>query len=69
MVERADAYRREQEAKAEKIAEMREAVRTAKSEVARRQGELERAEAARKSWRAEWTTAVAEIDLQCDDKR
>ena len=43
MVERADAYRREQEAKAEKIAEMREAVRTAKSEVARRQGELERA--------------------------
>ena len=68
MVERADAYRREQEAKAEKIAGMREAVRTAKSEVARRQGELERAEAARKSWQAEWATAVAEIDLQCDDK-
>ncbi len=34
-VERADVYRREQEAKAEKIVEMREAVRTAKSEVAR----------------------------------
>ena len=68
MVERADAYRREQEAKAEKIVEMREAVRTAKSEVAGRQGELERAEAERKSWQADWAKAVAAIDLQCDDK-
>ena len=68
MVERADAYRREQEAKAEKIIEMREAVRTAKSEVARRQGELERAEEERESWQADWAKAVAAIDLQCDDK-
>ena len=68
MVERADAVRREQEAKAEKIVEMREAVRTAKSEVARRQGELERAEAERKSWQADWAKAVAAIALQCDDK-
>ena len=68
MVERADAYRREQEAKAEKITEIREAVRTAKFEVARRQGELERAEAERKSWQADWAKAVAAIDLQCDDK-
>lgn len=68
MVERADAYRREQGAKAEKIVEMREAVRTAKSEVARRQGELEKAEAERKSWKADWAKAVAAIDLQCDDK-
>ena len=67
-VERADAFRREQEAKEEKIVEMREAVRTAKSEVARRQGELERAEAERKSWQADWTKAVAAIELQCDDK-
>ena len=67
-VERADAYRREQEAKAEKIVEMREAVRTTKSEVVRRQGELERAEAERKSWQADWAKAVAAIDLQCDDK-
>ena len=68
MVERADAYRREQETRAEKIIEMREAVRTAKSEVTRRQGEMERAEAERKSWQADWATAVAAIDLQCDDK-
>ena len=68
MVERADAYRMEQEAKAEKIVEMREAVRTTKSEVARRQGELERAEAERKNWQADWAKAVAAIDLQCDDK-
>ena len=67
-VERADAYRREQEAKAEKIVEMRETVRTAKSEVVRRQGELERAEAERKSWQADWAKAVAAIDLQRDDK-
>ena len=68
MVERADGYRRDQEAKAEKIVEMREAVRTAKSEMARRQGVLERAEAERKSWQADWAKAVAAIDLQCDDK-
>ena len=68
MVERADAYRMEQEAKAEKIVEMREAVRTTKSEVARRQGDLERAEAERKNWQADWAKAVAAIDLQCDDK-
>ena len=68
MVERADAYRREQEAEAEKSVEMREAVRTAKSEVARRQGELERAEAERKSWQSDWAKAVAAIDLQCDAK-
>lgn len=68
MVERADAYRREQEAKAEKIVEIREAVRMAKSEVGRRQRELKRAEAEQKGWQADWTKAVAAIDLQSDDK-
>ncbi len=68
MVERADAYRREQEAKAEKIVEMREAVRTAKSEVARRQGDLEKAEAERESWQADWAQAVGAIDLHGDNK-
>ncbi|MAN62597.1 MAG: DNA double-strand break repair Rad50 ATPase, partial [Parvibaculum sp.] len=68
MVERADAYRREQEAKAEKIVELCEAVRAAKSEVARRQGELTKAQAERESWQADWAKAVAAIDLQCDDK-
>ena len=68
LVERADAYRREQEAKAEKIFEMREAVRSAKSEVARRRGELARVEEERKTWQEDWTKAVKAIDLQCDDK-
>ena len=68
MVERADAYRREQEAKAEKVVERREAVRTAKYEVARRQGELTKVEAEQESWQADWAKAVAAIDLQCDDK-
>ena len=68
LVERADAYRREQEAKAEKIVEMREAVRTARSELSRRQGELEKAEADRESWQVYWSEAVAAIELKCDDK-
>ena len=69
MVERVDGYRREQEAKAEKIVEMRKAVRTAKSEVVvRRQGKLEKAEADQERWQADWAKAVAAIDLQCDDK-
>lgn len=67
MVERADAYRREQEAKAEKIVETREAVRTAKSEVAQRQGELEKAEAERENWQSDWAKAVATINLKADD--
>ena len=68
MVERADAYRREEEGKAEKIVEMREAVREARSEVARRQGDLEKAEAERKSWQADCAKAVAALGLECDDK-
>lgn len=68
MVERADAYRREQEAKAEKIVEMREAVRTAKSEVKRRKRELKRAKAEQKDWQLDWAKAIAAIDLRCDDK-
>ena len=68
LVERADAHRREQEAKAEKIVEMREAVRTARSELSRRQGELEEAAAERKSWQVDWSEAVAAIELECDDK-
>ena len=68
MVERAEAYRREQEAKAEKIVEIREAARTAKSEVARRQSEMEGAEAEQISWQADWAKAVTAIELQCDEK-
>ena len=68
MLEQAAEYRRGQEAKAEKIVEMREAVRTARSEVALRQGELERAETELKSWQADWATAVARIGLQHDDR-
>lgn len=68
MVEQADEYRRKQESKAEKIVEIRRAVRAARSDVARRQGELERAEADLKSWREEWAKTVAAIDLKYDEK-
>ena len=47
---------------------MREAVRTAKSEVARRERELKKAEAERNSWQADWAEAVAAIDLRYDAK-
>ncbi|TGG92256.1 MAG: DNA double-strand break repair Rad50 ATPase [Aphanocapsa feldmannii 277cV] len=68
VVKMADAYRQKQEVKAQKIVDMCEAVQTAKSKVAQRQSELERAEAERKIWQADWDKAVAAIDLQCDDK-
>ena len=68
LVERADAYRREQEAKTEKTVEMREAVRAARSELSRRQRELEDTEAERKNWQADWSEAVAAVELECDDK-
>ena len=68
IVERADAYRREQETKVEKIAEMCEAVRNARSDVARRKRELDEAKSERKSWLADWTKAVAAVDFQSDGK-
>ena len=68
VIERADTYRWEQDAKAEKIGSMREEVRAAKAEVARRQRALDKAEAERESWKAEWAKAVAAIDLQGDGK-
>ena len=66
IVERADAYRREHEAKAEKILEMREAVRTVKSGVEQRKNELDTAQAERESWQGAWAKAVAAIDLEGD---
>ena len=68
LVERADAYRGEEEKKSEKIIEMREAVRVAQLEVALRQREREHAEAQWKSWQEDWATAVRAIDLLCEDK-
>ena len=68
MVETADGYRREQERKAKRIVEMHKEVRKANSKVARRQVELERAEAERERWQAEWAAAVAAIDLDRDDE-
>ena len=68
IVERADAYRREQETKAKKIDEMRDDVRSARSEVARRQGDLDGAKTERENWGAEWAKAVAAIGLAGDDK-
>ena len=66
MVERADTYRREQETKANRIIEMRDAMRSAKSKVARRQREVEKAEAKQNNWQADWAKAITAIDLKHD---
>ena len=47
---------------------MCEAVRNARSDVARRKRELDEAKSERKSWLADWTKAVAAVDFQSDDK-
>ncbi len=65
-MERADAFRREQETKGERIVEMRETVRTAKSDVTRRQGDVEKVKAERKTWQANWVNAVAALELDGD---
>ncbi|MBC6416629.1 MAG: AAA family ATPase, partial [Rhodospirillales bacterium] len=67
-VEWAEAYRQEQEAKARRIDAAREALRSAKSELARRQGALTNARTELESWQADWAQAVAAIDLRCDGK-
>jgi len=63
LIERAEAYRRDQEGKSESISATREAVRKAKAEVGRRQREMEQAEAALASWQAEWDESVTALDL------
>ena len=64
LIEQAGTYRREQETKAAKIVELREAVRTAKSEVTRRQGELNRVEEAQENWLVDWGEAATAIGLE-----
>ena len=68
VIEHADAYRREQETKAKKIDEMREAVRSARFELTQRQGDLDGVKTERRNWGAEWAKAVVAIDLASDDK-
>jgi uncharacterized protein YhaN len=66
VIERAESYRREQVAKAERITEMREAVRAAALDVAKRQRELETAEESWTSWESNWAKAIAAVDLKGD---
>ena len=66
VIEWAEAFQRDQEAKAERLGEMREAVQGAQVDVTRRQNELQQAQSALKVWRKEWSTAVAEVGLQVE---
>ena len=66
VIERAETFRRDQEAKAKRLREMREAARGAQTDDERRRHELQQAQSALKVWRKEWSTAVAEADLQIE---
>ena len=66
VIEWAEVFQREQEAKAERLVEMRETIQGARADVTRRQHELQQAQAALKVWRKEWSTAVAEVGLQVE---
>ena len=64
VVEWAETFQRDQEAKAGRLGEMREAIQASRADVKRRQLELQQAQSALKVWRKEWSTAVAEVGLR-----
>ena len=66
VIEWAETFQRDQEAKAGRLGEMREAIQGARADVKRRQLELQQAQSALKVWRKEWSTAVAEVGLQVE---
>ena len=68
MVERAEGLRRDQEAKAGRINEMREAVREAEIDLSRRQNQVQEAQANRQTWRTEWAAAIVDLGLQEGNK-
>ena len=66
VIELAETFQRDQEAKAGRLGEMREAIQAARADVKRRQLELQQAQSALKVWRKEWSTAVAEVGLRVE---
>ena len=68
IIERADEHRLAEERKAEKIIEMREEVRSAKSEVFKRKDDLESIDAEWLIWQKEWEEAVTALSLASDEK-
>ena len=66
VIEWAEAFQRDQEAKAERLGEMREAVQGAQAAVRRWQHELQQAQSDLEVWRNKWSKAVAEVGLQVE---
>ena len=64
VIEWAEEFQRDQEAKAERLKEMRESIQGARADVKRRRHERQRAQSALEVWRKEWSKAVAEVSLQ-----
>ena len=62
----AEEFQRDQEAKAKRLGEMRQAIQDARADVTRRQQELQQAQSALEVWRKQWSTAVAEVGLQIE---
>ena len=67
LIERADEYLHKQEARTEKIKDMREGVRELTLEVERRQRNLVNAKTELALWNEEWRKAIASVDMDSDD--
>ena len=68
VIEWTKAFQRDQEEKAKRLREMREAARGAQTDDERRRHELQRAQSALEVWRKQWSTAVAEADLHIESE-
>ena len=64
VIEWAEAFQRKQDDKAERLEEMREAARVAKYDFQRCQHQLQQVQLDLEDWQKNWSTAVAETDLQ-----
>ena len=66
LIERAADYERDQKALARRLEEAREAIRTARTDLARREKEVETAGTAWSSWERAWSTALSELRLDVE---
>lgn len=67
MVEMAEAFCQEQEARSERLELIQDNIRKAKSNYSRRRDDLKEAENKREVWKTKWSRAVSEIGLKAND--
>ena len=66
LVERAADYERDQKTLARRLEEARDSMRTARTDLARREKEVETAGTAWSSWERAWSTALSELSLDVE---